>query len=95
MSEDIKSLEELTPLVSVGKVFKCSIDGGKTWRFVKIVLDQVARFQNASTGFDAVAERSPKGEQACWPLTTRGFQLGMIVREATPAEATGKHWSYE
>lgn len=95
MPKDIKSLKELAPLVSVGKIFKYSMDDGVTWQFVKIVYGKVARFQNATTGFDAVAEYSPRYGSACRPLTTSGFGRGMIVREATAEESTGKSWSYE
>jgi hypothetical protein len=95
MPQDIKSLTSLTPYIVVGKVFKYSMDGGKTWRFVKIVENAPRRYNDGSTGFEANAEIGPKGGQASHALTTRGFQLGMIVRAASDSEIAGKRWSFE
>lgn len=95
MPRDIKSVTSLVPHVDVGKIFKYSMDGGKTWRYVKITEDTLRRYSDGSSGFEAVAEVRPGGGQASHALTTLGFQQGMIVREASDAEIAGKKWSFE
>ncbi len=95
MPQNIKSLTTLVPHIAVDKVFKYSMDGGETWNFVKITRAEVERFNDASSGFPATAERTADGGHRTHPLTHLDFLRGMIVREATPEEARGRMWSFE
>jgi hypothetical protein len=95
MPENIRSLGELAPHVSVGAMFKLSSDGGNTWEYVKIVRATVEPFSNGARGYQAHAERLRGGSDHCNELTDRKFNGGAIVRVATAQEVQGKKWSYE
>jgi hypothetical protein len=98
MPKDITSLRQLTSHARVGATFRCSIDNGKTWIYVKIIHDGLETFDGIRglvRGYRAAAEVIEVNMHSYFDLTDQRFTSGMIVRKANRQEVHGKVWSYE
>lgn len=91
----IRSLRELARHNRPGQIVKYSMNGGQTWKYVKLLGRPLQEFVHGERGYPANQEVGPDGVHAYRPLTEGAFHRGMVVLPVWGREAQGKKWSYE